>query len=471
MTEWLPVLTPGRHGGARRQTKHRVLTEAIIADIDAGRLTRGQQLPAHRELALRLGLSARTVSASYKEVERRGYLRSEAGRGTFVKGRIAEGGGCRLDMRPSGSFDLSVVRAVFTERHDAASRTLLAAMSQADNTPWMQPCRPVAGLETHRAVGSAWLAGLGLPDVAPDRILITNGTTHGIFLALATVVRSDDLVVTEALTDHGVIGLSNVLGFTLCGLPTDREGILPEAFEEACRTAKVKALVCTPTFTNPTGALMGAARRRRLAEVARANNVYIIEDEVYRPLIEDDLPSVSSFAPELGFFCTSFTKSVMTGLRTGYLVVPPHFAIRTASVLRVTCWSAVPAVAEMAARWVEDGIADQLLEVQRSEIRRRQELVGAILGAHVVGGHPLALSAWLRVPGYWTEEGLVRALRERGVAATSSEPFVVEAGEPPNALRICIGGTLTLEALREALEIIAGTFAQYPGINDACFIA
>ena len=127
MTEWLPVLTPGRHGGARRQTKHRVLTEAIIADIDAGRLTRGQQLPAHRELALRLGLSARTVSASYKEVERRGYLRSEAGRGTFVKGRIAEGGGCRLDMRPSGSFDLSVVRAVFTERHDAASRTLLAA--------------------------------------------------------------------------------------------------------------------------------------------------------------------------------------------------------------------------------------------------------------------------------------------------------------------------------------------------------
>ncbi|UEM07099.1 hypothetical protein JL101_029300 (plasmid) [Skermanella rosea] len=53
----------------------------------------------------------------------------------------------------------------------------------------------------------------------------------------------------------------------------------PEAFEEACRTAKVKALVCTPTFTNPTGSLMGAARRWRIAEVARANNVYIIRDE------------------------------------------------------------------------------------------------------------------------------------------------------------------------------------------------
>ena len=39
---------------------------------------------------------------------------------------------------------------------------------------------------------------------------------------------------------------------------------------EGADEAKVKALVCTPTFTNPTGALMGAARRRRLAEVARA---------------------------------------------------------------------------------------------------------------------------------------------------------------------------------------------------------
>lgn len=85
MTEWLTVLTPGRRGGARQQTKYKILTEAIIADIDAGRRALGQRLPAHRELALRFGVSVQTVSASYKEVERRGYRRSEVGRGTFVK--------------------------------------------------------------------------------------------------------------------------------------------------------------------------------------------------------------------------------------------------------------------------------------------------------------------------------------------------------------------------------------------------
>src|SRR3954453_22718796 len=79
MTEWLPVLSLQQRGGIRHSTKHKALTEAIIADIDAGRLARGDRLPTHRELALRLGVSVQTVSASYKEVERQGYLRSEVG--------------------------------------------------------------------------------------------------------------------------------------------------------------------------------------------------------------------------------------------------------------------------------------------------------------------------------------------------------------------------------------------------------
>jgi DNA-binding transcriptional MocR family regulator len=472
MTEWLPVLSLQQRGGIRHSTKHKALTEAIIADIDAGRLTQGDRLPTHRDLALRLGVSVQTVSASYKEVERQGYLRSEVGRGTFVKARVTDRASRHmLDQRPSDTVDLSIVRAVFTPEHDAASRSLLAAMAETANTPWMRPCRPVAGLDAHREIGAGWLERLGLPKVSPDRILITNGTSHGIFLALATVVQSDDLVLTEALTDHGVIGLANVLGFTLCGLPTDREGIIPEAFEEACRTAKVKALVCTPTFNNPTSTLMGAERRQRLAEIARTYNVYVIEDEVYRPLIETELPAISSFVPELGFFSTSFTKSVMTGLRTGYLVVPRHFSIRAASVLRVTSWSAVPVVGEMAARWVEEGVAERLISLQRDEIRTRQEMIARSLGQYVLGSHPLALSAWLKVPDYWTEDGLVRALRERGVAATSSEPFVVEAGDPPNAIRICIGGSMSMDTLSDALETIGNTFAQYPGVNDAGFVA
>src|SRR6218665_2641429 len=46
-----------------------------------------------------------------------------------------------------------------------------------------------------------------------DTLLVTNGAAHGIFLALASVVGPGDTVLCESLTDHGVIGLANVLGF------------------------------------------------------------------------------------------------------------------------------------------------------------------------------------------------------------------------------------------------------------------
>lgn len=134
-------------------------------------------------------------------------------------------------------------------------------------------------------MGSAWLAQLGQPDMAPDRVLITSGTTHGIFLVLATVLQSDDQVVIN----HGIIGLSNVLGFTLCRLPIDREGILPDVFEEACRTAKFRALFCTPTLTNPIGPI-----------VARTNNVYIIKDRIYHPLIRSQMLRLGQACPGCG---------------------------------------------------------------------------------------------------------------------------------------------------------------------------
>ena len=178
-----------------------------------------------------------------------------------------------LDRDPKGTTDLSIIRAVYTEEHEAASRALMSALAGGDNSAFMRPCRPIAGLDRHRDAAQSWLEGLGV-SAEPDRILITNGAAHGIFLAVAAAVRPGDMVLTANLTDHGIIGLSNVLGFTLRGLPTDQEGVLPEAFEAACRAGEVTALVLIPSLNNPTSHVMGAVRRRAIADIARRHRVY-----------------------------------------------------------------------------------------------------------------------------------------------------------------------------------------------------
>ncbi|GHC72116.1 PLP-dependent aminotransferase family protein [Limoniibacter endophyticus] len=458
--EWRPKLA--RQKGA---TKHAALTERIIADIDAGILKPTDRMPTHRDLARELGLSVQTVSLSYKEAERLGYLSGEIGRGTFVKARVTDRAGrMMLDHSPNEVLDLSIIRGVYLDAHENASREIFREMAEGDVAGFMRPCRPIAGLDRHRETARTWLRGLGVAAGA-ERILVTNGAAHAIFLALSCIIRSGDVVLCENLTDHGIIGLSNILGFSLKGLPTDNEGLLPDALEAACAAGGVRALVLIPTLNNPTGHVAGAARRREIAAIADRYGVFVIEDEVYRPIIEEDLPSISEMLPDLGFFVTSFTKAVLTGLRVGYLVVPPAYSIRAASILRVSSWSGTYLAAEIATRWVEDGTALRLLDIQRDEARARQSIATEILGDHIASSHPLSLCAWLKVPAHWTEEGLVRSLANQNIAVTPSEPFIAGPAHG-GGIRICLGGRMSHASLTKALITVHQAFEQLPPVYD-----
>jgi len=447
------------------ETKHGALTERIIADIDSGILKPMDRMPTHRDLARELGLSVQTVSLSYKEAERLGYLSGEIGRGTFVKARVTDRAGrMMLDHSQNEVLDLSIIRAVYLDAHEDASREIFRELAESDIASFMRPCRPIAGLDRHREAARLWLQPMGV-SAGAERILVTNGAAHSIFLALSCIIRSGDVVLCENLTDHGIIGLSNILGFSLKGLPTDAEGILPDALEAACAVGSVRALVLIPTLNNPTSHVAGAERRRAIAEIAQRYGIFVIEDEVYRPMIEEDLPSITELLPDLGFFATSFTKTVLTGLRVGYLVVPPAYSIRAASILRVSSWSGTYLTAEIATRWVENGTAQELLAIQRDEARSRQGIAAEILGDHFASSHPLSLCAWLKVPQHWTEDGLVRSLANQNVAVTPSEPFIAGPGHG-GGIRICLGGRMSHATLRKALTTVRQAFEQLPPVYD-----
>lgn len=460
-----PVVWRPRVAKQKGETKHAALTERIIADIDSGTLKPMDRMPTHRDLARELGLSVQTVSLSYKEAERLGYLSGEIGRGTFVKARVTDRAGrMMLDHSQNEILDLSIIRAVYLDAHEDASREIFRELAESDIASFMRPCRPIAGLDRHREAARLWLQPMGV-SAGVERILVTNGAAHSIFLALSCIVRSGDVVLCENLTDHGIIGLSNILGFSLKGLPTDAEGILPDALEAACAVGSVRALVLIPTLNNPTGHVAGAERRHAIAEIARRYSIFVIEDEVYRPMIEEDLPSITELLPDLGFFATSFTKTVLTGLRVGYLVVPPAYSIRAASILRVSSWSGTYLTAEIATRWVENGTAQELLAIQREEARARQGIAAEILGDHFASSHPLSLCAWLKVPQHWTEDGLVRSLANQNVAVTPSEPFIAGPGHG-GGIRICLGGRVSHATLRKALTTVRQAFEQLPPVYD-----
>ena len=448
------------------QSKYKRLVKAIANDIESAALPSGARLPTQREVAADLEISVQTVTNAYKELERHGLIRCEVGRGSFVAARVTETmSNYMLDTAVRSVVDFSIARIVHTTEHDAMWRKVCATLATIEDQPWIRAFRPIAGFEHHRQAGVSWLASLNMPASA-DTLLVTNGAAHGIFLALASIVGPGDTVLCESLTDHGVIGLANVLGFTLKGLEIDEHGIRPEHFEEVCDSERVSALVCTPTLNNPTVALMPDSRRRSNARTAERDGVYVIEDDVYGALPAKAQTPIASLIPELAFYCTSMTKSVLSGLRTGYLTMPRRLALRAESVLRVSSWMATSPIAEVATRWIMDGTAQRLVAIQRERLAARQAVVRDVLGAYVLGSHPHALSAWLRVPDNWQADRITRELSNRGIAVTSPDPFLVRGAEKPNAVRLCVGAEVSERTFKTAVETIREVFDQYPYVHD-----
>jgi DNA-binding transcriptional MocR family regulator len=156
----------------------------------------------------------------------------------------------------------------------------------------------------------------------------------------------------------------------------------------------------------------------------------------------------------------------MAGLRIGYLATPRRLALRAESVLRVSSWMATSPMAEVATRWIVDGTAERLVEIQRELLGRRQAQLRQTLGDYVLGAHPQALSAWLRVPDHWRTDRLVRELRNRNIAVTSPDPFLVRDADRPNAVRVCVGAEVGEETYNGALETMREVFEQYPQVHD-----
>ena len=206
--------------------------------------------------------------------------------------------------------------------------------------------QPNAGLPSHRAAGAAWMAKSGL-DAQGERVVVTSGGKHSLFVVLHAIAKPGDTILTEELSWPGIRSVAKYLDLRLEPVKLDDDGLVPDDLERACREHKPKALLCTPTAQNPTVSILPSARRRRIAEIARSNDIAIIEDEVYGPLIDEPPPPVATFAPERTFYLTSLSKVSAPGLRVGFVLAPQGQVGRVAQGVGATTIFTPPLMVEI----------------------------------------------------------------------------------------------------------------------------
>jgi DNA-binding transcriptional MocR family regulator len=445
---WRPRLD--RRSGPLYQS----LAAAIAHDVQTGKLKGGDRLPPHRDLAETLGVTVTTVTRGYSEAERRGLVRGEVGRGTFV---------CPPPFTPSAQAGESTIdlatNALLPHAHAGELTASLARLVSRTTPEVLFNYQPHGGRPEHRTVAARWLRGHQVPATAADTIL-TSGAQHAMAVALATLTAPGDAVLCESVTYTGMRSLANHLHIRAHPVAMDGEGVVPDALEDAAHESGARVLYCVPSGQNPTARVMSKKRRHDIVRVAARLDLTIVEDDAYGFLFDGQVPLCASL-PDRTFYLTSLSKSVAPGLRIGLLRTPPGWTDRVIGAVFATTVMVTPLDAAAASAWMEDGTAARVMAWKRQEVRARQQMARQVL-PEVVTGSPDSQHAWLHLPVAWQADDFVREARQRGVVVSPARDFAVTRHDVPNAARVALGAPADRGTLHRGLATLAAILNEPP---------
>jgi len=443
---WCPTLTD------RLGPLYRRIVEALAEDIASGRLHRGQQLPTHRALAANLGIDLTTVTRAYGEARRQGLIQARAGQGSFVADhRTPVANPPRTDV----AFDLSMIIPPAPPEADLEGRIArgMAALHKDVGYAPLLAYRDFRGRAAERRIAAAWL-GRRIPTATGDRLIIFPGAQNALLSVLIACAHPGDIVLVERHTYPGILAAAEVRQVRLVGVETDGEGILPDAFEAACRRHSPKLLYLNPTIQNPTTATLSAQRRKEVAEIVRRYGLFLIEDDAYGQLAPEIVP-LAAHCPERTFHVATLSKCIAPGLRVAFLLAPDaSSAGRIYEAQRATVYMPTQITVGLVARWLSDGSADTIIAAIRNEAAARQNLAAAILGDQRYAAHPNGHHLWLSLSNAGTTGDFTAYLKRRGVAVECANAFRV-GGKPVPAIRLSLGASPDRPKLVQALEILA----------------
>lgn len=444
--DWHPTLKD------RTGPVYQRIIEALEEDIASGRLRRGQQLPTHRALAKTLGIDLTTVTRAYTEARRRGLTEARTGQGTFVAESLSQ---TRHAATPWMEFDLSMnlpPQPAGTDLEGRITRGIAAIQAETGFSAYLNYREP-GGSADERDVAATWLSAR-LPAVNGDRLVICPGTQCALSCLIMSLMSPGDTLLTEALTYPGVKAAAAYAGVHLMAVPTDAAGIDPDALRSACRRHKPKAVYLIPTIHNPTTVTMPLKRRQEVADVLRANNVLLFEDDAYGALEPSAVP-LASLIPERTYLAASLSKCMAPGLRISFVVTPDRAAAGLlTNALRAAVQMPVALMVALVTRWLRDGSANAIVDAIRAEATARQKLATLALAGHAFSAHPNGHHVWIPLPRNWTRPEFAAHVQRQGLAVVTSEAFSVE-NVPPHAIRIALGAASSRQELVRALDVLA----------------
>lgn len=319
------------------------LAQTLQNDIVSGLYKEGSKLPSVRSLKNNYGLSISTILKSFYELEKRGFIIAKEKYGYFVKANennklVINIKSYKPKAEPVNKCNLiSSVIQTFNNRE-------IFSLGSSLLTPKLTPSKKITevfkkainqknydinnyslppGYEPLRYEILMKYKEYGL-ELSLEDIVITNGCMDAISLALRSIAKQGDIIAIESPTYYGFLQLIEIMGMYALEIPTDPvKGIDIEQFELLMKKHHIKACIFVPNFNNPLGSLMPDENKKKICDIIKTKNTYIIESDVYSDLY------FGTYRPKpLKYFdnndlvitCSSLSKTLSAGLRIGWMI-------------------------------------------------------------------------------------------------------------------------------------------------------
>jgi DNA-binding transcriptional MocR family regulator len=445
-----------------REPLYRQLAGSVQQRIRSGALPPGTRLPTVRQLAQQLGVTRLTVHSAYGELQSGGWIEATVGRGTFVAERIAG-----LLPPPESEFGREVTpQGMLDDQLRMTQIPGLVSLARADPAgdhyplrTWQRACEQALAAVGPSLMGYTSAQGdlalrSALAEVArdrgisvgPDELMVTAGVTNGISLLTALLAPPGSTVLVEQPTYLGTLNILAAQGVRALGMPMDGEGLIIEALEETLRTERPAFLYTIPTFQNPSGVCLSAPRRARLLELAARTGLTIVEDDIYGRLAFEGPPPPALKADDHAgrvIYLSGFSKSLMPGLRMGYLAAPPELVRRLVQLRQAQDVCSPLFVQRALTIFIEQGWWHTHLRRMLPRYRERRDTLLRAMERHFPMGvswtRPRGgFSSWVSLPTGVSVRDLYVSAIGRGVAFTPGQVFLAQPDERPR-LRLCFG--------------------------------
>jgi len=269
---------------------------------------------------------------------------------------------------------------------------------------------------------AGFLSRSGSAPVDPDGLFVTPGISGALDLLCSLFTCPGETIFVEEPSYFLALRIFADHGLDIRAIETDAEGLVVEALEKELERVRPKLVYVIPSFQNPAGQTLAAARRARLAELARAHGFLLIADEVYHFLGYAGQPP-ASFGGQAGqgnvIALNSFSKILAPGLRLGWLQASETVLEKLAGCgLLDSGGGLAPFSAAIVRELIERGGLEANITRLKSVYRERLAFMDAALRRHLPGAEYRLPGGgyffWVRLPGVDTSALRQRA-RERQV--------------------------------------------------------